>query len=106
MNAFGATKATFDTMDDLAAVSMAGSRSEKHVVSRPLRDRALEIAKSEEGLGDALQRDDRQMLPSAAMLDAQLDHRTGPSTNQSMRLRTRRGTRPTPTARSLALGVA
>ncbi len=94
MTAIDSTKPTIDTMDESVSVSMARSRSDKHVASRPLRDRALEIARYEDGLSDALQRDDRQMLPAAGMLDAQLDHRTRPSANERVRLRTRRAARP------------
>ena len=82
MNACEATKSALDTMAESIAVSMPGSRSEKHGASGPLRRRALEIARSEDGLSDALQRDDRQILPAASMFDDDLDHRTGPSSNE------------------------
>ena len=104
MKAFDAMKAAIDTMNEWVSVSMAGSRSQKNVASRPLQHRASEIAKSEDGLSDALQRDDRQMLSSVAMLDAQLDHRARPSTNERVRSSTRRATRPPRPAKCLAPG--
>jgi hypothetical protein len=44
------------------------------VMSRPLVRFASRAAKSEGALRDAPQRHDRQVLPSAAMLNAQLNH--------------------------------
>jgi len=76
MNAFDATQPTIDTMDESVSVSNGRPHSGKHAANRPLRSRALEIAKPEGGLSDALQRDDRQMLPATAMFDDEFDHGT------------------------------
>ena len=94
MNAFDATKPTVDAFQSSLFTSSLPDHDEHDVMSRRLPHFMSCHAKAEGTLRDALERNDGKLLTTAVVLDAQLDHSSGSSSNERVRLRARRPSRP------------
>ena len=94
MNAFDATKPTVNTLKSSPFASSMLIRDEIDVADTLLPRCVSGFAKSVGPLRDASQRYDGKMTPPAAMRDNQLDHGAGFPSNERVRLRARRSSRP------------
>jgi len=90
MIALDATKMGTDAIDPWKLASMTPDRTTNDVASTRLRRCDSGRASAHAVLRDALERDDRQVLPAGAILDRELDHGTRPSSNECLRSGARR----------------
>jgi len=94
MTAIDPTKARIDALDPSPLPLPTPNLYEIDVANTPLPHCMSGFVKSVGPLRDAPKRNDRQVLPAAAMLDDQLHDGTGSPPNERVRLRARRAARP------------
>jgi len=106
MTAFDATQPTIEALPSWTFASLMPTRDENDVASTRLPRYWWSFARTVRVLRHASKRNDRQVLPAAAMLDDQLHHGSRPSSNERVRMRAGRPSRAARTARLLAVDVA
>ncbi len=94
MTAFGAAELRNDARDPSRWSLSTPVRRANDIVNTPRPRIECIRAKASGALGDALQGNDRQVLPPCAIPDAQFDHGTRPSANECVRYCASRSARP------------
>jgi hypothetical protein len=96
------TKMVFAAIKRRTSSLSMSDLDENDLLDRRLRRGAFDAARSDGDLRDATERDDRQMLAPAAVLDDQRHYRTGPSSNECGRFRMATVEATEPSSRSAA----
>ena len=94
MTAIATTTPSVEALGRSPPVSRTSKRDEVRVANTPRLQMDARGPKSESVLSDALEGDNRQLFPPRAILDHHLDNDAGPSSNERMRRRTGRASRP------------